>query len=248
MTITHVPVLAGELSQVERDAFEGWLARSPEHQDAYAGVEEFWAAAGELGRHPDYAAARQRAEAAVDQARFTRRALAAGLAFAVVGLGSVGAYLQLAPGSLTDQSYRTAVGQRATVNLSDGSQVTLNTDLDGDGVDEQMEQMPTSNWKPLSFLISTTGAFSGVRFEITKRGSGDAVLAQIGAKFVSDTLCQGLAATGRVRFFEPDAAFYLFCSVEGFPDSRALALRLIDEAGVGATGGVEPAPTEATLF
>jgi aspartate/methionine/tyrosine aminotransferase len=46
-----------------------------------------------------------------------------------------------------------------------------------------------------------------------------------------------LAATGRVRFFEPEAAFYLFCSVEGFPDSRALALRLIDEAGVGAAPG-----------
>ena len=52
-----------------------------------------------------------------------------------------------------------------------------------------------------------------------------------------DTLCQGLKATGRVRFVEPEAAFYLFCAVEGFPDSRALALRLIDEAGVGAAPG-----------
>ncbi len=52
-----------------------------------------------------------------------------------------------------------------------------------------------------------------------------------------DTLCRGLAATGRVRFSEPEAAFYLFCSVEGFANSRALALRLIDEAGVGAAPG-----------
>jgi aspartate/methionine/tyrosine aminotransferase len=52
-----------------------------------------------------------------------------------------------------------------------------------------------------------------------------------------DTLCQGLEATGRVRFFQPEAAFYLFCAVQGFPDSRALALRLIDEAGVGAAPG-----------
>jgi aspartate/methionine/tyrosine aminotransferase len=52
-----------------------------------------------------------------------------------------------------------------------------------------------------------------------------------------DILCDGLARTGRVRFFEPEAAFYLFCSVDGFPDSRALALRLIDEAGVGAAPG-----------
>jgi aspartate/methionine/tyrosine aminotransferase len=52
-----------------------------------------------------------------------------------------------------------------------------------------------------------------------------------------DVLCKGLQATGRVRFFEPEAAFYLFFAVDGFPDSRALALTLIDEAGVGAAPG-----------
>jgi aspartate/methionine/tyrosine aminotransferase len=57
-----------------------------------------------------------------------------------------------------------------------------------------------------------------------------------------DTLCQGLAATGRVRFFDPEAAFYLFCTIEGFPDSLALALRLIDEAGVGAAPGAAFGP------
>src|SRR5271156_2719114 len=52
-----------------------------------------------------------------------------------------------------------------------------------------------------------------------------------------DILCEGLKATGRVRFSEPEAAFYLFCSVDGFADSRAPALRLIAEAGVGAAPG-----------
>ena len=52
-----------------------------------------------------------------------------------------------------------------------------------------------------------------------------------------DILCAGLSATGRVRFFEPEAAFYLFFTIDGFADSRALALRLIDEAGVGAAPG-----------
>ena len=52
-----------------------------------------------------------------------------------------------------------------------------------------------------------------------------------------DVLCEGLRSAGRVRFFEPEATFYLFLEVEGFPDSRALALRLIDEAGVGAAPG-----------
>ncbi len=57
-----------------------------------------------------------------------------------------------------------------------------------------------------------------------------------------DILCEGLSATGRVKFFEPEAAFYLFCAVDGFPDSRALALRLIDEAGVGAAPGAAFGP------
>ena len=57
-----------------------------------------------------------------------------------------------------------------------------------------------------------------------------------------DILCEGLTATGRVRFFEPEAAFYLFFEVDGFPDSRALALRLIDEAGIGAAPGAAFGP------
>src|SRR5271157_2423447 len=57
-----------------------------------------------------------------------------------------------------------------------------------------------------------------------------------------DILCEGLAATGRVRFFEPEAAFYLFCAVDGFDDSRALSFRLVDEAGVGAAPGAAFGP------
>jgi aspartate/methionine/tyrosine aminotransferase len=52
-----------------------------------------------------------------------------------------------------------------------------------------------------------------------------------------DSVTKGLAATGRVRFAMPEAAFYLFCAIDGETDSRALALRLIDEAGVGAAPG-----------
>ena len=57
-----------------------------------------------------------------------------------------------------------------------------------------------------------------------------------------DILCDRLSRTGRVKFFEPEAAFYLFCAVDGFPDSRALALKLIDEAGVGAAPGAAFGP------
>jgi aspartate/methionine/tyrosine aminotransferase len=52
-----------------------------------------------------------------------------------------------------------------------------------------------------------------------------------------DALSSALAATGRCRFALPDGSFYLFFRVEGEPDTRALAFRLIDEAGVGLAPG-----------
>jgi aspartate/methionine/tyrosine aminotransferase len=52
-----------------------------------------------------------------------------------------------------------------------------------------------------------------------------------------DIVVKGLAATGRVRFAEPDGAFYLFFSIDGEPDTRKLALRLVDETRVGIAPG-----------
>jgi aspartate/methionine/tyrosine aminotransferase len=50
-------------------------------------------------------------------------------------------------------------------------------------------------------------------------------------------VCQGLSATGRVRFAEPQGAFYLFFSVDDESDARRLALQLVDEANVGLAPG-----------
>jgi len=70
------------------------------------------------------------------------------------------------------------------------AQVDLNIDVDGDGTVEHTERVPTSNWKPISFLLPIDGSYSGVRFELAKQGSGRAVLANIGAKIVDH--CDGL--------------------------------------------------------
>jgi aspartate/methionine/tyrosine aminotransferase len=57
-----------------------------------------------------------------------------------------------------------------------------------------------------------------------------------------DIACTGLGATGRVRFAEPQGAFYLFFSVEGEPDTQRLARRLVDEANVGLAPGTAFGP------
>jgi len=57
-----------------------------------------------------------------------------------------------------------------------------------------------------------------------------------------DLVCARMAAWPRVRFARPEGAFYLFFSVAGEPDSRALALRLIEAAGVGLAPGTAFGP------
>jgi aspartate/methionine/tyrosine aminotransferase len=53
-----------------------------------------------------------------------------------------------------------------------------------------------------------------------------------------DLVTAALRKTGRTRFAEPEGAFYLFFAVEGFEDSMALALRLVEEARVGLAPGI----------
>ncbi len=117
----------GDLTDRDKAAFSAWLEEGAEHRAVYAEVEAFWKAAGDLGAHPLYAQTRRWASAEVGRRRFARRALAAGLAVAIVGAGVL-AYLRQLPRPLATQAFQTAVGQRATVTLPDGSQVTLNTD------------------------------------------------------------------------------------------------------------------------
>jgi aspartate/methionine/tyrosine aminotransferase len=57
-----------------------------------------------------------------------------------------------------------------------------------------------------------------------------------------DLACETMAAWPRVEFARPEGAFYLFFSVAGEPDSRALALRLIEAAGVGLAPGTAFGP------
>ena len=52
-----------------------------------------------------------------------------------------------------------------------------------------------------------------------------------------DLVIGRLSESPRVRLTRPDGAFYLFFRVEGEPDSRALALRLLHEANVGLAPG-----------
>jgi len=57
-----------------------------------------------------------------------------------------------------------------------------------------------------------------------------------------DVLCAALSATGKARFASPLGSFYLFCAFEGLTDSRAAAMRIVDEANVGLAPGTAFGP------
>jgi aspartate/methionine/tyrosine aminotransferase len=52
-----------------------------------------------------------------------------------------------------------------------------------------------------------------------------------------ELLCRRLREFPRLRFANPAGAFYLLFAVDGEPDARALAMRLVDEARVGLAPG-----------
>jgi aspartate/methionine/tyrosine aminotransferase len=90
----------------------------------------------------------------------------------------------------------------------------------------------------IQYSSSGTPAFTQRAALAALRDGEDFLALQVArARHGRDIVCNALRATGRVRFAEPDGAFYLFFAVDGEADSRALALRLVDEAGVGLAPG-----------
>ncbi len=90
----------------------------------------------------------------------------------------------------------------------------------------------------IQYSSSGTPTFTQ-RAGVAALGDGEPFLAEqiARARHGRAVIGDALRATGRVRFAEPDGGFYVFFAVDGEPDSQRLALRLIDEAGIGLAPG-----------
>jgi transmembrane sensor len=119
-----------------RVAFSRWMDRAPEHRAAYEAVDRVWRFAKSMAHDPRILELRH--ETAL---RLTRKASQqprwmgwAAAATILVVLGGALLYTQRArllhgsDGSRMAGVYETAVGERLSVTLEDGSRVTLNTD------------------------------------------------------------------------------------------------------------------------
>ena len=124
---------AGDMSAQEIAALNAWLAADPSHFEAFERMDRTWTGAESARGDPRIMMMREQAlKQRLGRPRvLAARALVASLAVAVIAVTMLGLtpYLGLnGYGSLAAQTLRTGVGQQATVTLSDGSVVTLNTD------------------------------------------------------------------------------------------------------------------------
>lgn len=124
-------ICAGEMSEGDQLALEEWLAENPRHLDEYEALLDTWDAVGNCVA-PGGAVAPARlmepARAATFLPRKIQYRFAAGVAALAIAVGAatVGWNHYLLDRA-TPVAYETLVGERKTVDLADGSTVTLNT-------------------------------------------------------------------------------------------------------------------------
>jgi hypothetical protein len=106
-------------------------------------------------------------------------------------VGSDAAIAQLSPVNHFDG---TCIRFEMIANVDETAEAFLNIDVYGDGSLDHSERLPTANWKPLSYKLRVAKPFTGIRFELAKRGTGKAVFANISAAIATD--CEGLTEIG----------------------------------------------------
>jgi aspartate/methionine/tyrosine aminotransferase len=90
----------------------------------------------------------------------------------------------------------------------------------------------------IQYSTSGTAVFMQRAATVAVEQGEDYVALQVErARIGRDIAVRNLGATGKVRFTDPAGAFYLFFAIDGEPDTRKLAIRLVDEANVGIAPG-----------
>jgi aspartate/methionine/tyrosine aminotransferase len=90
----------------------------------------------------------------------------------------------------------------------------------------------------MQYSNSGVAAFMQRAATVAVNDGDDFIALQVArARAGRDIVVDGLGASGRARFAVPDGAFYLFFALDGWDDTRRLALRLVDEANVGLAPG-----------
>ena len=68
---------------------------------------------------------------------------------------------------------------QAVANIEETAEVTVEVDFFDDGVVDAVERIPSSDWDPVTVLVTAPEIYQGARFRIRKLGSGVAQLAEL---------------------------------------------------------------------
>lgn len=119
---------SGDCTDQERRDFEVWLAQSEVHRVAHREVEAFWNGLSRIEplAAPQLAAAR----AYLRETRQSRRALSKKRLAGILSVALITGFSPLGWSWLSTDIYRTAKGESAGIQLSDGSRIDLNTDTE----------------------------------------------------------------------------------------------------------------------
>ncbi|MBA3502934.1 MAG: hypothetical protein M4D80_38650 [Myxococcota bacterium] len=104
-------------------------------------------------------------------------------------IGLDAAISQLSPVTSGDG---TCIRFNFVANVESDVEASLNIDVYGDGKIEHPLAIPKSNWKPLTYTLHMGRPFTGIRFELAKKGRGRATFANIAAETVPVAECEGL--------------------------------------------------------
>ena len=120
-----VRLRADDVSERDRLQWRAWLAQDPWHRHAYAQFETLWSSLGDFAPTPEVAVQVRAAARGLDRPpRAWPLRWVAALAMVAVLVGALMLRKPVAP----DTSYATSLGERRSLQLSDGTRVDLDTD------------------------------------------------------------------------------------------------------------------------
>lgn len=117
-----------DCSDTERYEFDEWLARSENHRVAYQQVLAFWQDLAQIEPHASAELAAARAYLRNNRQvprKFSKKRAVTALSLLLVMMSSPFIWI-----GLNTQNYHTAKGEHASIQLSDSSQIELNTDTE----------------------------------------------------------------------------------------------------------------------
>jgi len=231
-------MLSGDASSEDEEMLEAWRTANDDNALAWSKVSIVWDYAAGARDEPEIQEMRRKALARPKQrSNWMPTALAASLAIAVIGVGMM--TNGFGPGgsggtqiAMETRDFRTAVGERSDIPLSDGSRMTLNTDSAVHVALSKSERrvelasgeayFSVAEDKKRPFVVDTAGltvTALGTRFSVRALDDGDAVALIEGSVRVTR---QG---SGKPESVVLDAGSVLHDTPTGFVVTRGGAAR-----------------------